>query len=349
MECVRQQEMSYGGITSLFPMILSASIPTTSMPSSYQTLLYQQQIRQRIHQLQNHITPTAATTPSATSTAPFNFSFMPQTIAVNSEATADIEMEDDGLDSAFAGINICPPTNTGGGYGSTGGFSSFGGNPFGQQEQSSVIPAVRNNPFHGGFAAAAKTNASTFGGTSAFESAVENPFGGGGYTGCSSFGGGFSQQQQQPSSSTTSTSQKNPFGFGSPSTGSTFGGGTSAFAQTAKNPFVATALSTGSGFSSFGKKATAFGSATQAQNISFGGKNAFGGGGSAFDSTTSPFASAASGSVFGGDSGFTSFRNRAGGFGALAQQSTSHNHQSNIGFGSTSAFGGGSAFGSPRQ
>jgi hypothetical protein len=33
-------------------------------------------------------------------------------------------MEDDGLDSALAGTNICSPTNTGSGFGSSGGFSS---------------------------------------------------------------------------------------------------------------------------------------------------------------------------------------------------------------------------------
>uniref|UniRef100_A0AC35FL35 Protein kinase domain-containing protein n=1 Tax=Panagrolaimus sp. PS1159 TaxID=55785 RepID=A0AC35FL35_9BILA len=167
--------------------------------------------------------PAAATpatiTPSATSTAPINFSFKPQKTAVKSEATADIGMEDDGLDSALAGTNICSPTNTGSGFGI--GFSSFGGNTFGQQQQPSAIPAVQNNPFGGGFAAAAKTNGSAFGGTSAFGSAVKNPFGGGGgNTGFSSFGGAFG------GTCTFGSAVKNPFGGGGGNSGfSSFGGG----------------------------------------------------------------------------------------------------------------------------
>uniref|UniRef100_A0A914ZCK5 Nuclear pore complex protein Nup214 n=1 Tax=Panagrolaimus superbus TaxID=310955 RepID=A0A914ZCK5_9BILA len=133
--------------------------------------------------------PAAAALPSVVSavapTTAVNFSFKPQATAtttpVKSESNADIGMEDDGLDSALAGTNICSPTNTGNAFGSGtsgGGFSSFGGNAFGQQPATTP---VLNNPF-GGFSSTPTTapaNGSPFGGTSAFGATVKNPFGGG--------------------------------------------------------------------------------------------------------------------------------------------------------------------------
>uniref|UniRef100_A0A914YIP4 Uncharacterized protein n=1 Tax=Panagrolaimus superbus TaxID=310955 RepID=A0A914YIP4_9BILA len=315
--------------------------------------------------------PAAASPTVVSAAAPttsVNFSFKPETTTnVISESNAHIGMEDDGLDSALAGTNICSPTNTGNAFGSGtsgGGFSSFGGNAFGQQP---AAKPVQNNPF-GGFSSTATTapaNGSPFGGTLTFGATVKNPFGGGttNNTGFSSFGtkpsafGGAFSQQQQYSATTSATPQTNPFGANS----SAFGTGISAFAQTAKSPFASAAASstTGSGFSTFGNKPFgAQNSSSPTQNTSaFGGTVAFGGG-SAFGSTTSPFASAASGSAFGGSAfgqttkspfaaatnsatfpttasafggggGFSAFGNKAGGFGALAQQATLNNPQNN--------------------